>query len=113
MTNTNDMEILARRRVDLKEQADAIAAAIAAIDAQIVDAVEVGGVVAIGDEPVWRVQQRRTFDPDRARELVSPEVIAAATVEVLDPKLLQSLLPPVIRDACMADGKIFVAKAGR
>lgn len=83
MTNPNDMEILARRRVDLKEQADAIAAAIAAIDAQIVDAVEVGGVVAIGDEPVWRVQQRRTFDPDRARELVSPEVIAAATVEAM------------------------------
>jgi len=109
----NNIEVLARQRIELVAQADAIKARIAAIDAQIVDAIEVGGHVDLDGQPVWRVQQRRTFSLDKARELVSPEVIAAATVEVLDPKLLQSLLPPLLRDACMADGKIFVAKAGR
>ena len=109
----SNIEVLARQRIELVAQADAIKDRIAAIDELIVDAIEVGGHVDLDGQPVWRVQQRRTFSLDKARELVSPEVIAAATVEVLDPKLLQSLLPPLLRDACMADGKIFVAKAGR
>lgn len=109
----NNIEVLARQRIELVAQADAIKDRIAAIDELIVDAIEVGGHVDLDGQPVWRVQQRRTFSLDKARELAPAEVIAAATVETIDPKVLQSMLPPVVRDACMTDGKIFVAKAGR
>jgi len=107
----DNIEVLARQRVELKAQADAIAERIAAIDARIIDAVEVGGVVTIGDQPAWKVQQRRTFDLDAARELVPAHLIAQATVETVDAKKLQSLMPPVIREACMKAGKTFVAVA--
>ena len=107
------IDTLARRRIALLAQREDIDAEIKNIDAQLIDAVEVGGHVDIDGQPVWRVQQRRTFSVDRARELAPPEVITAATVETVDPKVLQSMLPPVIREACMTDGKIFVTKAGR
>ena len=110
---TMTIDTLARRRLALLAQREDIDAEIKNIDAQLIDAVEVGGHVDIDGQPVWRVQQRRTFSVDRARELAPPEVITAATVETVDPKVLQSMLPPVIREACMTDGKIFVTKAGR
>lgn len=109
----NNIEVLARQRIELVAQADAIKDRIAAIDELIVDAIEVGGHVDLDGQPVWRVQQRRTFSLDKARELAPPEVIAAATVETVDAKALQSMLPPVIREACMIGGKISVVKAGR
>jgi hypothetical protein len=109
----HNIEVLARQRVELKAQADAIADRIAAIDAQIIDAVEVGGVVTIGDQPAWKVQQRRTFDLEMARSLVPESLIDAATVTTttVDAKVLQTLIAPAIRDACMKAGKTFVVVA--
>ena len=62
---------------------------------------------------MFRVQQKKDFRLDLAEKILPAEVITAATVETVDPKVLQSMLPPVIREACMTDGKIFVTKAGR
>ena len=109
----NNMETLARRRIELVTQRDEISEAIAKIDTQLVDAVEVGGHIDIGGEHVWRVQQRRSFDLDKALTLVPDEVREAATVTHVDAKVLQSLMPPLLRDACLQPGKIFVTKAGR
>lgn len=109
----NNIETLARQRIELVAQRDEISEAIAKIDTQIVDAIEVGGHVDIDGQAVWRVQQRRDFNLDKALTLVPDEVREAATVTHVDAKVLQSLMPPLLRDACMAPGKIFVAKAGR
>lgn len=109
----NNIEILARQRIELVAQRDEISEAIAKIDTQIVDAIEVGGHVDIDGQAVWRVQQRRDFNLDKALTLVPDEVKTAATVTQIDKKLLQSLMPPLLRDACLEPGKIFVTKAGR
>ena len=110
---TDNLEVLARQRLELKAQADAIAEQIAAIDARIIDAVEIGGVVNVGDQPAWKVQQRRTFDLEIAKTLVPQQLLDAATVTTttVDPKALQALIPPAVRDACMKSGKTFVAVA--
>ena len=106
-----DIQVLARRRLSLAEQRESIDAAIAAIDAQLTDAIEVGGKVEIDGQPVFKVQQRRTFDVERARQLCPPEVIAAATVPTLDTKALKHLLPAALIEQCMKPGAIYVSKA--
>lgn len=108
-----DIEVLARQRVELAHQAKSIAQRIADIDQEITDAVEVGGIVDIAGEPVWRVQQKHTFNLAKAEELVPPELVEAATVTTVDKQVLQSLMPPALRDACMDLGKIFVTAAKR
>lgn len=107
MTEHN-IEVLARRRLHLLEQLEAVKAGIAAIDALIIDAVEVGGRVDVDDQPAFRVQQKRTFDTERARQVCPAELIAAATVPTLDTRALRSLLPPALVDACMKPGAVFV-----
>lgn len=100
--------VLVRRRLALVEQRDSIAEQIRAIDAQITDAIEVGGVAAIDDQPIYRVAQRRTFSMDLAEKVVPPEIIEAATVPKVDEKTLKSLLPPALVDACMKPGAIYL-----
>ena len=107
----NDMEVLARQRLALLEQKEGIDAAIAAIDEQIIDAIEVGGAVDVAGQTVFRVQQRRTFDLAAARDTLPSALIDAATVPTLDPKRLQELLPPALRDTLMKPGRAFVARA--
>ena len=105
----HNIEVLARQRLALKEQQESIAEKIAQIDALLVDAIEVGGSIDLDGYPVLRVQQKRTFSPDLARDLVPADLIEAATVPTLDAKKLQTLLPPSVREACMMPGKTFVA----
>ena len=107
MTEHN-VEVLARRRLALVEQRESIDQAIAAIDALIIDAVEIGGAVDVGGVPVFRVQQRRTFNLARALELLPPEVVDAARVTTVDAKALKSMMAPVLVDECMVAGKTFV-----
>ena len=107
----NDNTVHARRRLSLVEQRESIDAAIAAIDAQLTDAIEIGGKVEIDGQPVFKVQQRRTFDTERARQLCPPEVIAAATVPALDTKALKNLIGQALIEQCMKPGAIFVSKA--
>ena len=105
----HNIEVLARQRLALREQQESIAEKIAQIDALLVDAIEVGGSIDLDGHPVLRVQQKRTFSPDLARDLVPADLIEAATVPTLDAKKLQTLLPPAVREACMQPGRTFVA----
>ena len=82
----HNIEVLARQRLALKEQQESIAEKIAQIDALLVDAIEVGGSIDLDGHPVLRVQQKRTFSPDLARDLVPADLIEAATVPTLDAK---------------------------
>jgi hypothetical protein len=103
------IEVLARRRLALVEQRESIDAAIDAIDAQLIDAIEVGGAVVVGDQPVFRVQQRRTFDLNAAMQVVPPELIEAARVTIVDAKALKSMMPPALVEACSVAGRPFVS----
>lgn len=109
----NDIETLARRRLALVEQKDSLTEAIAAIDAQLVDAIEVGGSVDLDGQPVFRVQRKRTFSLDLAREVLPAELIEAAQTVTVDQAALKRMIPPALLDACMKPGAVYVAKAGK
>ena len=109
---SDNVEQAARELLRLQAELEDLEARIKEQKAILVDAVEVGGTVEIDGAPMFRVQQKKDFRLDLAEKILPAEVITAATVTV-DPKVLQSMLPPVIREACMTDGKIFVTKAGR
>ena len=109
----NDIETLARRRLALVEQKDSLTEAIAAIDAQLVDAIEVGGSVDLDGQPVFRVQRKRTFSLDLAREVLPADLIKAAETVTVDQAALKRMIPPALLDACMKPGAVYVAKAGR
>ena len=108
---TDNIEVLARQRLALIEQIEDASERVKAIDALLIDAVEVGGAVTLDGVPVFRVQQRRTFDVDKAVDLLPPEIVEAATVPTVDPKILKSMMPPALVDAAMRPGATFVAKA--
>ena len=109
----NDIETLARRRLALVEQKDSLTEAIVAIDAQLVDAIEVGGSVDLDGHPVFRVAQKRTFSLDLAREVLPADLIKAAETVTVDQAALKRMIPPALLDACMKPGAVYVAKAGR
>lgn len=109
----NDIETLARRRLALVEQKDSLTEAIAAIDAQLVDAIEVGGSVDLDGQPVFRVAQKRTFSLELARDVLPADLIKAAETVTVDQAALKRMIPPALLDACMKPGAVYVAKAGR
>lgn len=113
-----DIEVLARKRLSLIAQREEIDTALKAVDAALIDAIEVGGAITIDDEPVFRVQQNKPFDVDTARKVLPAELVALATVtetvEVIDKARLKSLADGLgLLDACVKPGRPFVAKAGR
>ena len=110
---SDNVEQAAKELLRLQAELEALEARIKEQKAILIDAVEVGGTVEIDGAPMFRVTQKKDFRLDLAEKILPAEVITAATVETVDPKVLQSMLPPVIREACMTDGKIFVTKAGR
>ncbi len=91
-----EIEALARVLVDLRERRDLLNAHIADIEAQLFDAVEVGGVIAIGDNDIFRVTQSHRFNEDVARANLPDEVLAQVTIptETLDRHKLAKILPP-------------------
>ena len=109
----NDIETLARRRLALVEQKDSLTEAIAAIDAQLVDAIEVGGSVDLDGQPVLRVTQKRTFSLELARDVLPADLIKAAETVTVDQAALKRMIPPALLSACMKPGKVYVGKAGR
>lgn len=109
----NDIETLARRRLALVEQKDSLTEAIAAIDAQLLDAIEVGGSVNLDGAPVFRVAQKRTFSLELARDVLPADLIKAAETVTVDQAALKRMIPPALLDACMKPGAVYVAKAGR
>ena len=109
---TTAIVVLARRRLALLEVIESNQQALADIDAQLIDAIEVGGKVEIDGQPVLKISERKgTFDPAKAREIVPGELLEAATVPTLDAKALQKMMPPALVDACRKPSSIFVSKA--
>lgn len=114
----HDPVVLARRRLALLAQRDEIDAALKAVDAALIDAVEVGGAIDIDGQPAFRVQQNRPFDLPTAQKVLPAELVALATttqtVEVVDKDRLKALAEGMgLLDACVKPGRPFVAKAGR
>ncbi len=91
-----NVEALAKVLVDLRERRELINAHIADIEAQLFDAVEVGGVIAIGDQEIFRVTQSHRFNEAVARENLPDDVLASVTIptETLDRAKLAAVLPP-------------------
>lgn len=112
MTDHN-YETLTARLVDLDAQIEELQAQRKATAQAIIDGIEVGGAASINGQTYYRVQQKRTFDVDKAKEIVPAELIAAASFPTLDVKTLKSLMPPALVDVCMTPGAIFVAKASK
>ena len=110
---TDNIEVLARRRLALVEQKESLEASIADIDTQLVDAIEVGGTVDLDGQPVFRVQRKRTFSLELARDVLPADLIKAAETVTVDQAALKRMIPPALLDACMKPGAVYVAKAGR
>jgi len=110
---TDNIEVLARRRLALVEQKESLEASIADIDTQLVDAIEVGGTVDLDGAPVFRVQRKRTFSLELARDVLPADLIKAAETVTVDQAALKRMIPPALLPACMKPGAVYVAKAGR
>lgn len=101
------LEQLARDRLARVAEKEAIEDKIKDIDAQIIDAVEAGGIVEIDGQPVYRVQQNRPFNVDLARKVLPAEMIAACTVTVeqIDKERLDALATGMgLREQCLKPG---------
>lgn len=107
MTDT-DVAGIATRLVDLEERRDILNAQIKGLRAQLVDAVEVGGVVAVGDIDVYRVAPgRRTFSAELAAEKLPPEVLSATTVATVNGAAVKRL-SPALWEACCTVGEPYL-----
>lgn len=78
----NDIEVLARQRLALLAQIEGLEQRKKQIDAALIDAIEVGGLIDLDGEPVLRVQQKRDFRVDLAEKVLPTAVITACTVTV-------------------------------
>ena len=78
----SSIEDLARERLSLLAQIEALEDRKKEIDAQLVDAVEVGGTVEIDGAPMFRVTQKKDFRLDLAEKILPAAVVTAATVTV-------------------------------
>lgn len=107
---------LARRRMALLEQREAIEAEIKSVDAQLIDAIEVGGHIDLDGAAVFRVQQKRDFRVDLAEKVLPAEVIAAATttVEQVDRARLKAYAEAMgVIDDCLKVSTPFVSAVRR
>lgn len=117
MTDTDiapQLEVLIRRRIDTVAQLDAIKEALASIDAAILTLVPTGTALEVDEEVVFRTQTKRTFNEDKAREVLPAELVEAITVTEprIDSKKAREVLPPALYEACLREGSTYVTKAG-
>lgn len=101
------LEDLAAKLADLQAQADSIAEAITETKAQILMIADVGDLLSVNGEPLYRVQAgSRRFAEAQARKVLPADIIDAATVTEprLDSKRLRDLVPPALWDACCTVG---------
>lgn len=91
-----DIEALAAQLVDLRERRDLLNAHIEDVEAQLFDAVEVGGIISVGDKDIFRVTQSHRFNENVARANLPAEILAAVTIptETLDRTKLAAVLAP-------------------
>jgi len=112
----SSIEDLARRRMALLEQREAVESEIKSIDAQLIDAVEVGGRIDLDGEPVLRVAQKRDFRVDLAEKVLPAAVVTACTVTVeqVDKAKLKSYAEAMgVIDACLKTSVPFVSAVKR
>lgn len=105
-----DIEATAKELVELEERHAEIGLRIKHLRQALVDAVEVGGIVAVGDMPLYKVNPgRRTFKEDLARERLPAEVLDACTVAKIDGAKVKHL-SPAVWESCCTQGEAFLAK---
>lgn len=111
-----DIAVLAAQRAALLADIEDAKHEIAKIDAQLLDAIEVGGAVCINDEPVYRIQQKKPFDVEKASKVLPAELVAACTetvtTEVVNKERLEAMATAMgLRSQCLKPGNPYVAKA--
>ncbi len=112
----SSIEDLARERLALLAQIEDLEQRKKQIDAAIIDAIEVGGLVDLDGEPVLRVQQKRDFRVDLAEKVLPAAVITACTVTVeqIDKAKLKSYAEAMgLLDGCLRVSEPFVAAVRR
>ena len=112
----SNIEVLARERLALLAQIEDLEQRKKQIDAALIDAIEVGGLVDLDGEPVLRVQQKRDFRVDLAEKVLPAEVITACTVTVeqVDKAKLKSYAEAMgVIDACLKTSVPFVSAVKR
>lgn len=109
MTNqdSNEIEDLARERLQRIAEKERVDSRIAEIDALLIGAVEIGDIVTIDGAPVWRLRGNHTFNVTKAREVLTEDMVAAITVTETKVSGAQAkqLLPPALYQACTVEGK--------
>jgi hypothetical protein len=102
-----NVEDTAKLLADLEHQREEIDAKIDACKTLLLDAVDAGTTITIGDQPIYRVTRGNLrFNPAKAAEVAPAQALAEATAFVtkLDPKLLKSNLTPAQWEACCDRG---------
>lgn len=102
-------EALLTQLLDLEERRAALDDTIAAIKAQLITEAQPGDVLRIGDEPVVKVTQRRTFSEKTAAATLPPEVIEAATVAKIDGAKVKHI-SPALWEACTTLSEPYLAR---
>lgn len=108
---TIDVEATATLLADLEHQREQIDAQIDACKTLLLDAVEAGATITIGDQPIYKVQRGNLrFNEAKATAAVDPETLAKATqtVQKVDPRLLRDLVPPTVWEACCERGRPYL-----
>lgn len=115
MSNTDNaamLEVLARRRLDLVEQREAINEAIALVDDELLRLLEPGEVAEVNGNATWTVRRgARRFKADKAREVLPAALLDAITVTepTISMEKAKDVLPPSIYISCCVEGKPTVA----
>ena len=102
-----NVEDTAKLLADLEHQREEIDAKIDACKTLLLDAVDAGSTITIGDEPIYRVTRGNLrFNPAKAEKYAPAEAISAATsrVTLVDPKVLKANLTPAQWEACCDRG---------
>ena len=115
MSNTENapmLEVLARRRLDLVEQREAITEAIARVDDELLRLLEPGEVAEVNGDAVWTVRRgARRFKAEKAREVLPAALIDAITVTepTISMAKAKDVLPKVLYLECTVEGAPSIA----
>lgn len=103
-------EALLAQLLDLEQRKAHIDTTIKEVKAQLLAEAETGTVLSIGDTPVYKVTQRRSFDERIAHKVLPAEVIVAYS----EPKLNATRLHQdhaALWDKCCTLGEPYLVKA--
>ena len=110
--NTIDTEAVAVRLLDAEARRAELDQLIADLRAQLVDAVETGGAITVGDRVAYTVARGNLrLNKARAAAELPAAVVKAATVPTLDGRKLKSLLPPALYESVCDRGEPYLRAA--